>query len=100
MDTPAARTSSNWSAWFWLAFGVGLGLNLAIEAARTGVVGYAISAVGFALLGAAQYMHPINVATPISEQFRVRAMPNKRIAALGGVGVVLIIVGTVLRWAI
>lgn len=98
MDTTDALPASTRSAWFWLLLGVGMGVLFAVQAARTGVVGFAICGVGSTILGAAWYLNPMSLRAPIRQYFRSQVKPSYEFTVLNRIGFVLVLAGSVLRW--
>ena len=89
MDRAIQKTTIDRSSWFWLALMVGGAGLIEVVAVKDRDLGFAISGIGIAFVGAFAFLAPI----PLRVDVRVMLRPPKdidpRVAALAGVGVVL-----------
>ena len=86
------------SSAFWLLLAVGFSVAFMLEAVYSASVGFGVTAIGMAVLGAAWHQAPLNLATNLKHLVRAENPINPAAVALARLGAALLIVGTGLRW--
>ena len=98
MQRAIASKSRDYSSWFWLALFLGLAIVSEVVGVRTGDLGVAICGVGVAILGVFGFLCPVPLNANVRSMFQVPANVDPKVAALGGVGGALLLVGLAIRW--
>ena len=98
METQPQLTDSRASRWVWLLFLGAISVYFFASFAVDRSSHYILSAFGFLCIALHAYKHPVSFSRPLWPQLKEPHKTVRSFELLGLVGVVLAIIGAVLRW--